>query len=327
MIATGSAPATNIQALGNGTVLVAGHADVAAALRRRGVRVAEATCFRGAAESLWADPAISIIAASADLPGGGGGRLVDTARSALGRDIEAVLLSPSAVEPEAVFAVMKAVRRQAPPPGEETPSAGTGGEVEKLFECLAVAAEHKDNETGRHNRRIGCYTGVLAKALRWRPEQCRTIELAASLHDIGKIGIPDDILFKRSPLTPDERIRMEHHTIAGYQILSAASSPVLGCAANIARHHHERWCGGGYPFGLRGAMIPIEARIVAVCDVYDALRSARPYKSGLTHAEALRAMLKGDERTSADHFDPDVLEAFQKVEPSFDGIFTMMMGD
>ncbi|EME68528.1 response regulator receiver modulated metal dependent phosphohydrolase [Paramagnetospirillum caucaseum] len=299
---------------------MAGHPGAAAILRHHDVPVVEAASVQDAMRHLWSDPAISVVASVMNLPGGGGQRLIDTARIALGRDLNMMIVSPLKSGSDVALPILARLSREA----ARGADAETANEVDKLFECLAVAAEHKDNETGRHNRRIGRYAGTLAAAMGWRPSHCRTIELAASLHDIGKIGIPDTILFKSSPLTPEERIRMEHHTVAGHQILSAASSPVLDCAANIALHHHERWSGGGYPFGLRGTAIPIEARIVALCDVYDALRSARPYKAGFSHQTAVAALLTGDDRTSSDHFDPAALEAFRHVQSGFDDIFSLM---
>jgi putative two-component system response regulator len=273
-------------------------------------------------DSLWSEPSVSLIVSRAGLSAGEGlERLTQALLMATNRDVKVSLLPETDLDEAEIEEVLAMAmgRRQAMADESDATS-----DAVKLFECLAVAAEHKDNETGRHNRRIGRYASILASAMQWPPERCRLIELAASLHDIGKIGIPDDILFKPTPLTLEERVRMEDHTIAGHRILSAARAPVLECAANIARHHHERWDGSGYPFGLRGRAIPFEARIVAVCDVYDAIRSRRPYKPALTHDEACDALLHGDGRTSPDHFDPTVMAAFRRTKAMLDETFHKM---
>ena len=181
-------------------------------------------------------------------------------------------------------------------------------------------------KSGRHNRRIGIYAKVLAEALGWPPEQQAMIEIAATLHDIGKIGIPDSILFKPGRLTAEEMLVMQRHTLIGHTILSAARNPLLACAARIAQHHHQRYSGDGYPHPLTGEDIPIEARVTAICDVYDALRSERPYKPPLPHKEAIAILLNGDERTRPCHFDPALLSLLSKVEASFEAIFATMTG-
>ena len=316
-------PATNdIGPSFRSTVLVAGDPIAAEVIRGQGLTVIEVSTAQEAMATLWADPIITTVVSARSLPGGGGERLATMTTAALGRKIDVVVMPSAGSDPEGPSKVLASLLPRMPMNRQPPPST----ELDSLFECLAVAAEHKDNETGQHNRRLGRYAGLLARTMGWAHQRCRIIELAASLHDIGKIGIPDSILFKPSPLTPEERARMEHHTIAGHQILSAATSPVLACAANIARHHHERWGGGGYPFNLRGTAIPLEARIVSLCDVYDALRSERPYKAGLSHQDAARALLEGDERTSPDHFDPDVLAAFRRIQQKFDDTFTLLTG-
>jgi len=312
------------------------------ALMRAGVSSVEAATHQIALERLWTDPFIDVIIAALRLPGGSGTRLVDAAHAALGRDFEAIILAPpgavigySSIEGANVMTVVHAAtngldevaarrlrgggaRVALPPSLEAVP--------ETLFECLAVAAEHKDNETGRHNRRIGLYAKVVVEVLGWSPERQAVIEIAATLHDIGKIGIPDSILFKPGSLTEDEVQVMQRHTIIGHTILSAARNPLLACAASIAQHHHEQWCGGGYPHGLSGRDIPVEARVVTICDVYDALRSERPYKSARSHQEALSVILAGDDRTHISHFDPEMLALMTVVEASFERIFAAMTG-
>ncbi len=232
-----------------------------------------------------------------------------------------------AVVGAATDGLAKVAARRPPGPGTEAaPPLPLEAAPETLFECLAVAAEHKDNETGRHNRRIGLYAKVVANALGWSRERQAVIEIAATLHDIGKIGIPDNILFKPGDLTEAEKLVMQRHTTIGYTILSAARDPLLACAASIAQYHHEQWCGGGYPHGLTGRDIPVEARVTTICDVYDALRSERPYKSPLSHQDALAIILTGDGRTHTSHFDPEMLAVMPDVEASFERIFAVMTG-
>ena len=144
---------------------------------------------------------------------------------------------------------------------------------------LAKAGEFRDLETGNHVIRMARYSRVLADALGMDAAFCDRLELAAPMHDIGKIGIPDDILLKPGKLSPAEWETMKQHTWIGFDILKGSPSPYLQTGATIALHHHERYDGTGYPRGVRGEEIPLEARIVAVADVFDALLSNRPYKT------------------------------------------------
>jgi putative two-component system response regulator len=189
------------------------------------------------------------------------------------------------------------------------------------LDCLAEAAEYKDTDTGSHIRRIGAYAEFLAGHLGWADQQRALLAIAAPLHDVGKIGIPDSILLKAGQLTAQEAAVMRTHSAIGHAILARAANPVMQMAAAIALSHHERWDGTGYPHGIDGEAIPGEARIVAICDVYDALRSFRPYKAALGHAQTVEIILRGDGRVGPGHFDPAVLEVFRREHTGFAEIF------
>jgi putative two-component system response regulator len=192
---------------------------------------------------------------------------------------------------------------------------------EESLECLAVAAEYKDPETGNHIRRIGEYAQLIAKELGWSKERQKSMLLAAPLHDVGKIGTPEIVLLKPGKLDLDEVAIMKQHAQNGYDILRHSTHPVMEVAANIARNHHERWSGGGYPRGLQGTEIPIEARITSLVDVYDALRSKRPYKPEFDQEKTMSIMLDGDGRTDPSHFDPELMSIFRKIADKFDEIY------
>jgi putative two-component system response regulator len=187
--------------------------------------------------------------------------------------------------------------------------------------CLAYAAEYKDLGTGAHLRRISKYAERMAELLGWSEERCSSIALAAPLHDVGKIGIPDTVLNKTGTLTSREFNCLKSHTTLGAEILSASKSPVMRLGAKIAHYHHENYDGTGYPSGLVGSQIPIEAMITAIVDVYDALRTSRPYKEAMDHASAIDIMCNGDERTDVSKFHPELLKTFLHNHHDFGEIY------
>jgi CHASE2 domain-containing sensor protein len=171
---------------------------------------------------------------------------------------------------------------------------------------LAQAAESRDTDTGAHIERIGRLCEQLGLRLGLGEQAARMLRHASAMHDIGKIGIPDRVLLKPGPFDAEERTVMESHAARGAEILTGSQSPVVRMAEQIARTHHERWDGSGYPGGLRGEEIPLAGRICAVCDVFDALVSRRPYKDAWSPAEALAEIGRG----SGSHFDPEIVRAF-----------------
>jgi putative two-component system response regulator len=191
----------------------------------------------------------------------------------------------------------------------------------ETLRTLLRAAEYRDDETGAHVRRISFYARHLARVMGKHDEFCELIFYASPMHDLGKIGIPDSILLKPGGFEPDEWEIMKSHTTIGHNILKDHSSPHLKMGAWIALCHHECWDGGGYPQGLKGEAIPLSARIMQICDVYDALRSERPYKKAFDHAKAFETITQGDGRTEPGHFDPEVLAAFTQSAGQLAEIF------
>lgn len=186
-------------------------------------------------------------------------------------------------------------------PGEEVSILA----VQETGERLAGAIEMHDPEIARHLSRTASTAALLGTKLGFDTGRVALLRTTAPMHDVGKIATPDGVLHKRGELTPSERERMQAHTTVGHRILADSESELLRMAATIALTHHEWFDGGGYPQGLRNTEIPLEGRIVAVADVFDALLSDRPYRPALTTGEATK--LIAEKRGT--HFDPDVVDA------------------
>jgi putative two-component system response regulator len=182
---------------------------------------------------------------------------------------------------------------------------------QQVVQCLGAAAEYKDNETGLHVLRMSHYARLLAQAMGYDDGDLEDIFSAAPMHDVGKIGIPDAILRKPGRLDEDEMRVMRTHPEIGARIIGDHAEGMLAMARRIALYHHEKWDGSGYPQGLAGEAIPLEARIVAVADVFDALTSTRPYKRAWSFDDAV-AFLQAE---SGRHFDPALVEAFLGLLP------------
>jgi putative two-component system response regulator len=180
----------------------------------------------------------------------------------------------------------------------------------ETLSVLAAASEYRDDDTREHTVRVGRTAALLAHELGLDDDTARMLTDAAQLHDIGKLGIPDEILLKPGRLTDAERHTMQRHVEIGACILAPVRSPVLRMAAGIARAHHERWDGNGYLLGVRGDDIPLPARITAVADVFDALAHDRPYKSAWPLDEAVAAIAEG----AGTQFDPRVAAAFATLD-------------
>ena len=177
---------------------------------------------------------------------------------------------------------------------------------EEIAMRLISASEERDNETGMHVRRIGLYAAAMGTLLGWTQEQVDQIRAAAPMHDIGKIGVPDAILQKPGTLTDEEWVVMRQHTTMGARILQGSKVGFIRMATGIAQSHHEKWDGSGYPQGLSGSEIPLEARITAIVDVYDALSHKRAYKQSWTEERVLEVLRAG----RGSHFDAELLDLF-----------------
>ncbi len=201
-----------------------------------------------------------------------------------------------------------------------------------LVLALARLVGHRDNETGAHLVRLQRYCRVIAEEAaassqfekQIDPHFVEMLECCAPLHDIGKLGLPDHILLKPGKLTADERVLMQAHTTIGADTLKEVAKQhgfaraFLQMAIDITRHHHERFDGTGYPDGLAAGNIPLAARIVAIADVYDALRSRRVYKPALSHSATVSMMTEA----SNGHFDPALMQVFFRCADRFDKVFT-----
>ncbi|MGU3523301.1 HD domain-containing phosphohydrolase [Enterobacteriaceae bacterium C23F] len=184
-----------------------------------------------------------------------------------------------------------------------------------IVEAMEKVNRAHDDETGSHVQRVSAYCGLLARSVGLPRKKVQEIERFASLHDVGKIAVPERILRKQGPLTEEEFDEMKLHTLKGWRIIQGLSlGPV---AENIIHYHHEKWDGNGYPEGLCGEQIPIEARILALADVYDALRQKRVYKPGYTHEHACSLIFAGSGR----HFDPELINRFRQLHPKFQAIY------
>lgn len=177
---------------------------------------------------------------------------------------------------------------------------------EETLRRLTRAIELRSHETGDHIERVGRFAELLARRVGLDDDQCARILRASTLHDIGKVAISDGVLLKEGRLSPEERDEMQRHAEIGHYVLSGSTSPVLSLAAEIALHHHEWYDGGGYPRGLAGDQIPLEGRIVAISDVFDALTHDRIYRSAFAVEQAVEIM----RAESGTHFDPDLLDQF-----------------
>lgn len=182
----------------------------------------------------------------------------------------------------------------------------------QVVQRLGRAAEYRDNETGLHTIRMSKYSAHLARSMGWSDTQADLLLHASPLHDLGKIGIPDNILLKPGKLDPAEWEIMKTHVTIGARILGDADTELLQLAAEIALAHHEKWDGTGYPNGLAGNGIPISARIVALADVFDALTTERPYKKAWPVEQAVSFI----QEQAGQHFDPVVVEHFMRELPA-----------
>jgi putative two-component system response regulator len=181
----------------------------------------------------------------------------------------------------------------------------------EIIDRLGMAAEFRDTDTGLHIKRMSKFCRLMGKQMGMPSERYDTLDLASTMHDVGKIGISDTILLKPGRLSDEEWVAMRTHSAIGAKLLSGSNSPLLNVAREIADTHHERWDGSGYHRGLKGEEIPLFGRITCLCDVFDALISVRPYKEAWTFENAIAEIQAG----SGTFFDPELVELFMKLSP------------
>jgi putative two-component system response regulator len=241
--------------------------------------------------AVWPNTAILVVSGQRDL---------DTVAAASDRGASDYLIKPFGID-QLLITIDNALRRRAS--GEDNDELRRA-RLETV-RSLVSAIEARDGRTSRHSDRVSRYSGLIARTLELDQQLTEQIEIAARLHDVGKIGVPDRILRKPGPLSAREREIMQRHSEIGRSILAGSGDELLELAARIAWAHHERLDGGGYPRGLRGGAIPKEARIVAVADVFDALTNDRPYRSAhsIRDAEEILLSLRGS------HLDGDMVDA------------------
>jgi putative two-component system response regulator len=191
---------------------------------------------------------------------------------------------------------------------------------EELVSAFARAAGYKDRETPLHATRMACYCAIIAQQLGLSEHDCAELRLAAPLHDIGKVGLRDDVLQNRGLLSEEQRRHMRDHTLIGHAILSGGRSNILRLAAEIALTHHERWDGGGYPRRLKGEEIPLVGRIAAVADVFDALTSLRTYKRAWSTNHAFTYLAE----SAGEQFDPRCVAAFLDAREEVETVTALM---
>jgi putative two-component system response regulator len=291
-------------------------------LAREGYRCTSASTAEDASVELDRAP-FDLLLCDVELPGESG---IDFVERALARDVHMAALMVSGLDDVAhaeralaigaygyvlkpftandvLIAVLGALRRRRHERGAEEELRESR---EETIRRLCIAVEARDPDTATHVDEMSESCGRIARTLGLPAERSSLIRTASAMHDVGKIGIPDQILLKPGPLTPDERVLMQRHSEIGYRILGGSRAELLQVAATIAWTHHERWDGEGYPRGLAGDEIPLEGRLAAVADVYDALTRDRVYRPRMPHDEALSIMRDG----RGSQFDSQVLDAF-----------------
>ncbi|MDG4719841.1 MULTISPECIES: HD domain-containing phosphohydrolase [Thalassospira] len=332
-------------------------------LDRAGYQIVEAVDGLDAIEKLHQNPALRLVVSDLRMPNCGGLELVRRAINEFRRDFEFILLTGDGDKSDAIGALRLGVREFLDKPVDRADfetavtqaqerlrerdleserirkleldnvsqsktlddiTRKLGGAEQEMVDRLSLISQYRDIETAEHCVRVGLYSQLLAEMYGLDTQTQRTIRLAGILHDIGKVGVPDEVLLKEGPLTDSEFEVMKRHTEIGFAMLNSSNNPVLEQAAIIARNHHEKWEGTGYCVGLSGEEIPVIARIVSIADVYDALRSSRRYKPPFSHLEAVDIITRGDGRTAPGMFDPTLLGLFAEHHSRFESIFDGM---